>query len=158
MIRTALVDPTDGTAIETEQFWRGPHSLHADARSILVADAYRSHGVFKAVTFTPTTTVALGTPDIDGSLILTDLIMTGDKVNGGTMLVKFTDDTFDDVLINISTTDAPVAIALAFAGRFQGWANSRVDVIITGNIKGSVVLGYIKAPNGLPYSEWDQLR
>ena len=158
MIKTSLVDPTDGVAIETEKFWQGPHELHVDARSILTTEAYKSHGVFKTVTFTAATSVALVTPNTNGSLILTDLIVNGDKTNGGIIGVKFTDDTTEDTIIGISTTDAPVAIAIAFSGRFQGWQDARVHVTITGNIKGSVVLGYIKVPNGLPYNEWDELR
>lgn len=90
--------------------------------------------------------------------MLTDLIVTGDKVNNGSIEVRFTDDTTTDTVIKPVVTDAPVAIAIAFSGRFQGWKDARIDVVITQNVKGSVVLGYIKAPKGLPYNEWDELR
>jgi len=157
-VRSSLFDPNDGTALQIESFWQGPHKLNRDARSLLVVEHYKSHGVFKTMEFTTAGTTSFVVPNSGGSLMLTDLIVTGDKVNNGSIEVRFTDDTTTDTVIKPVVTDAPVAIAIAFSGRFQGWKDARIDVVITQNVKGSVVLGYIKAPKGLPYNEWDELR
>lgn len=158
MIKTVLVDPVDRTALKTEHFWRGPHQLDEAAKLLLITEPYRSHGVFKTLVFTGAGTTALVTPNDNGSLILTDLIITGDKVNNGSIEVKFINGTHEDTLIKPVVTDAPVALNIPFSGRFQGWKDARIDVVITGAVSGSVVIGYIKAPRGLPYNEWDALR
>ena len=158
MIKTSLVDPIDRKALQTEKFWKGPHKLEEDAKLLLTTEPYRSHGVFKTLVFTASGTTTLVTPNDNGSLILTDLIITGDKVNGGSIEVKFINGTHEDTIIKPVVTDAPVAINIPFSGRFQGWRDARIDVVVTGNVAGSVVVGYIKAPRGLPYNEWDALR
>ncbi|MCK4518272.1 hypothetical protein KAT92_05845, partial [Candidatus Babeliales bacterium] len=98
-VKAALFDPKDGTTIEVERFWKGPHKLNKDARSLLVTEHYKSHGVFKTLTFSGSGTTTLILPNANGSLILTDLILTGDKVNAGAIEVLFTDGVIEDTII-----------------------------------------------------------
>lgn len=158
MIKTSLVDPTDSSTVEVESYWRGPHPIASDERAIMTTDPLRSHSTFKTLSYSGAGTTQLVLPNADSSLILTDLILTADKVNGGSVEVLWTDGTNTATILKPTVTDAPVAVAISFNGRNQGWINARVDVIVTNAVTGSVYLGYAKVPIGLSYLEWDSLR
>lgn len=158
MISAKLVDACDGVAIGTETFWTGPHKVVYDEKSLLVVDPAQAHGVFKTAKFISAGTIQFVIPDANGSLILTDIAVFGDKVNSGSIEVLFTDDTNTETFVFATVTDAPVASAWMIRGRVQGWRDARIDVVVSQNVKGSVVLGYTKVPLGRPYGEWEKLR
>ncbi len=66
-----------------------------------------------------------------------------------------------EVTADLVLTDAPVNFAIPFQGPFKGWADARVEVVISGaDSIGAVALGYIhhgKAAS-LSYSDWNALR
>jgi len=115
-------------------------------------------GTFKSVEYSGAGTTTLVTPVTSGSLVLTDLIFSANKVNNGTVEIRFTDGTDNAVIVKPDVTDAPATFVINFGGRWQGWKDARIDVIVTNNVSGSISLGYVKAPTGLAFTEWDAQR
>ena len=157
-VNTVAIDPKTNTALHVEREWTRTDAILGNEVIPVHLRSQAAHGTFKTVKFTTAGTQTVITPNNDGSLFITDIALFGDKVNGGSLELLFTDGTDTATLALATTTDAPVNYGQGFQGRFQGWKDARIDLIITGNINGSVVVGYMKMPKGLPYSEWDALR
>ena len=158
MVRVELIDPADKAAIGIEKFWDTDSVIPIDERALVVSDPFKKHGTFTTLAYSGAGTTQIVLPSDNGSLILTDLIFTGDKVNSGSVEILFTDGTNTATIIKPVVTDAPVSLSVAFGGRWQGWRDARIDVTVTNAVNGTVALGYIKNPIGLPYAEWDELR
>ena len=90
--------------------------------------------------------------------MLTDLIISADKVNSGSITLQFTDGTETVVIYKGITTDAPINISLAVAGRFRGWADARIDLVTVGAVDANVTLGYLSLSQSLTYSVWNSAR
>jgi len=157
-LKAALIDPKDLTALAVEAYWDIRHAVHEGERVLTVASPISSHSTFKSVAFNGAGTTTLVSPNAAGSLILADLVVTGDKVNGGSVEVRWTDGTDTAIILKPIVTDAPVYIHMPFVGRVQGWQDARIDVIVTNAVIGSVLATYAKVPKGLPFAEWDELR
>ena len=157
-IGAIIKDCDDGTAIATGKSFDISHGTQANERALMTTNPVWRHSTFKSAEFAGPVTIALVLPNDDGSLILTDLVVTGDKVNGGSIEVQFTDDVDEAIIIKPVTTDAPVVVNINLNGQARGWKDARIDVIVTGVVIGSVLATYIKVPGGLPFEEWDELR
>jgi len=158
VIKTTLVDPIDHVAVDIEDYWLSSRRLTGRERALLTTTPAETHGTFRSISFTSSGTTELVAPDSEGSLLLTDLVITGDKVNGGSVEVRWTDGTDTSLILKPVVTDAPVYIHMPFTGRVQGWRDASLSVIVTNNVSGSVMAVYVKAPDGVPYKEWDALR
>ena len=115
-------------------------------------------GQFIAANRTSAGTTTVLAPAIAGSLVVTDLIISADKVNSGSVILQFTDGTETVVLYKGITTDAPINIALAVAGRFRGWEDARIELVTTGAVDASITLGYLSLTQSLTYSVWNAAR
>lgn len=115
-------------------------------------------GRFKSSTRSSAGTTTVTSPDQGGSIILTDLIISTDKVNGATITVQFTDGTNTVSIFDGVATDAPINLALSFGGRWQGWRDARIDMVTAGALNATVAIGYYKYKDSLVYAEWDSLR
>jgi hypothetical protein len=116
---------------------------------------------FRSISFSVAGTTSLVAPLSGIAIILTDLIISAEKVVGGDVLVQFTDGSNSIPIVNPIVVDAPVNLAIAFGGRWRGWDGARVEVIATGtNISGNVAVGYypIRGEGVLPFAEWDAER
>lgn len=158
MIKTSLTNPKDKNMVAVESHWGSPHPVTGEDYSISVNNPVSIHSTFKSMSFTVSGTTQLVLPNASGSLWLADLVITGDRVNGGSVEVRWTDDTNTAIILKPVVTDAPTALHMAFKGRVQGWKDARIDVIVTGNVSGSVLASYVKTQGGLPFEEWDSLR
>ena len=158
MIRAHLVDPADKTAIGVEKFWDTESRINTDERALVASDPFKKHGTFSTLAYSGAGTTQFVLPAANGSLILTDLIFTADKVNNGSVEILFTDGTDTATIVKPVVTDAPVSLSVAFGGRWQGWRDARIDIIVTNAVSGTVALGYVKNTIGLTYAEWDELR
>jgi hypothetical protein len=118
----------------------------------------QAHGVFKSATRTEAGTTIIATPRLNQSILLTDLLISGEKQAGSTVTVRFTDGTYTVDIFVASQVDAPPQIAIPLSGRWQGWKNARLEVVTSGAADATVAIGYMKVPTGLPYEEWDSLR
>ncbi len=122
----------------------------------------KAFGVFKSQKFTATTAgTSMAKPLGDGSVELTDLIISFEKKTGAEVTIQFNDDTRTELIWFGDLQDAPISFGMSFAGNWQGWQNARVEVVIAGaNLDGSVGIGYIKRfkKDSLVYGEWDARR
>lgn len=157
-LKTALIDSDDGTAIEVGKSFDISHRTQENERALMTTDPVWRHSTFKSIEFAGPLIATLVLPNDDGSLILSDLVVTGDKVNNGSIEVQFTDGVDEAIIIKPVTTDAPVVVSINFNGQVRGWKDARIDVIVTGVVIGSVLATYVKVPGGLPFAEWDELR
>jgi len=100
---------------------------------------------FKAVTHSTATTTAVVTPRSGGAMVITDIIISGEKHQGagqGTITILFTDDTNTVSIIVADNTDAPVNLPVAFAGRWKGWVDARIDFTTNQANDVTVSVGY----------------
>ena len=132
--------------------------VRGDEVVLTVANSNQAHGAFAAANRSSAGTTIITAPNDEGSLILTDLIVGADRVNGATVTVQFTDGTDTVVIYATDVTDAPANIGVSFGGRWQGWKDARVELVTVNAVNATVSLGYIKVPQGLPYAEWDSRR
>jgi hypothetical protein len=139
-----------------------PLHVHDDPTStdpVLVADSlHRVHGKFTSQKRTSAGTTILAAPELTQELVLTDLIVSTDKVNAATLVVRWTDDTETINIFDGTATDAPINLAIAFAGRWAGWRNARIEMVTAGALAANVAIGYYKIPKGQTYAEWDAER
>ena len=152
MLKVKIVDEADKMAVCMPLTCKG--------KAILVENSARIYGTFKAETRTSAGTTIVAEPSEDGSIILTDIIVTADRVNGASVTVQFTDGTNTIVIFEVDVTDAPVAIGLPLNGRWQGWRNARLELVTVGAVTSTLSVGYYKIPSTrtLDYSTWDALR
>jgi hypothetical protein len=160
MIKVHIFDPVTNKAIGTDDIFADEFlpAASGDRPSLSVTNHHQLHGTFKSITRTSAGTTTIVTPPENGSLLLTDLLISGEKQASSTTEVRFTDGTETVTIFLASQVDAPPAFAHTFGGRFQGWQDARIDVITSGAGDATVTLGYVKAPTGLPYVEWDSYR
>ena len=153
-----LVD-IEGKALDITHF-------SVDGRSIpvlVVTTPQKAHGVFKEVSWTGVQAATiLVQPVSDGSIELTDFVITSPRKNTGTILVQFIDNSSNVAeIINTSITNDAINLALPIAGRFQGWQGARIEFTI-GNASdgGSITIGYVKhtKEGSQTYSDWNALR
>ncbi len=156
-ISAKLVDAF-GSAVNLVKYWNGHAAPKTGEIAISVIDPIAAHGVFRSISFAGAGTTALVTPTDNGSLVIADLVITGDKVNAGTIEVRWTDGTNTSLIIKPVVTDAPVYLHIPLRAPVRGWRDARIDVIVTNAVIGSVMVTYVKAPEGIPYAEWDALR
>ena len=156
-IKTTLVNDSSGS-LETIHYFTTKPGVDSDPSVMVVAPVAGVHGTFTSQTRTGAGTSTLTTPVTGGSLILTDLLISGEKQAGSSVEVRFTDGSATETIFLISQVDVPAQVAIPFAGRFQGWRNARVDMITAGTADATVTIGYTKLPVGLVFAEWDALR
>ena len=126
---------------------------------LVTTDESRAHGLFKSATLGATGTVVIVQPPPSGRVRLTDLIVSTDKTAGSTVTLAFEDGTNTINIAVFDSANAPVSLAHTFAGKFEGWKDARVEMIVAGgNAAATITLGYIKFPEGIEFAEWDALR
>lgn len=116
---------------------------------------------FKSVTHSDAGTITLTKPRTGGAIVLTDLLISAEKVAAGSCKVQFTDGTNTVVIFNAITVDAPANVGIAFSGRWVGWKDAKIDTVTTGtNIDATVSLGYLKLSGKevQEFAEWDAKR
>ena len=157
-IKTYATDPETGRHLHVERLWTETHEVTGNEAIPVILSAWDAHGTFRATSRTSAGVETIVSPLDEGSLIITDIMVTSDRVNSGSITISFTDGTENIDIVSADTTDAPVTISMPIEGRFQGWKNARVDLTVVGNVTTTVVVGYVKMPEGLSYSQWDALR
>ena len=145
-------------AIHTERSWRGFKLADAADELLIMETHAKTHGTFKAATRTAEGTTTLVAAPIGGSIVLTDMLISGEKQAGSAVEVRFTDGSNTVTVFLISQVDTPANIAIPFAGRWQGWQDAQIDMITTGTADASVSIGYVKLDNGLAFAEWNAFR
>ena len=107
-------------------------------------------------------TIDVVSPDTNGSIFITDLILTSSrKVANSTIILQFYDGTNTEKIMEIEGETAPVEFSHAFAGGLSGWKGAALQVITDQAAMYVVTLvGYIKVSEDLTktYNEWDAER
>lgn len=157
MLEVKLVE-ANGKSLHIETPYGEFKGTVGSEKMLVVVDPYRVHGTFASVSRSTAGTTNITAPPSNGALVLTDLILNAEKQNTGEVLVQFTDDSNTVPVFNVFVTDGPANIAIPFAGRFHGWRDARLDLVVTSDTDCTVTLGYLKVDAGLPFVEWDAFR
>jgi len=153
-LKAVIYDSSLGEPIHTEPYFQ---EVGGESRILSTTDIPMSYGFFKTTAFTVQGTTEIITPRGNQSILLTDMIVTFEKKNLGTVRINFHDGTNTETIFYSTLTDAPVNIAINFTGRWQGWRPAHIDVIIGGaDSVGSVAVGYVRCPElaSLDYTAW----
>lgn len=157
MLKVRLFNRINKEILSSDFFARFT-GFRSKSNVLAVTDFVGSQGRFQSQTRTTAGTTTVLTPIGGGSIILTDLLISGEKQAGSTVEVRFTDGTNNATIFLASQVDAPPNFSHPFRGRFQGWKDARIDMITSGAGDATVTLGYVKAPEGIPFAEWNALR
>ena len=154
MVKAYLIDLATGEVIHTEPYWKGGKKR----RLIITSSRAQQDGVFKSVTVS-NDTVTLVTPLTDGAISLTDLIVSSEKQVGGVVTVQFSDGS-NTVLIASAEADSPIGFASNFSGRWDGWKDAFIQVVVSAVFNATVSVGYFKLQpeETLAFGAWDALR
>lgn len=151
MLKAILIDTATGKALETiEDIFGHP--------TLAVTDHYHVDTRFKSTTRTAAGTSTITTPTPDGAILLTDLIISTDKVALSRLTVFFDDGTRTIPIYDGYANDAPINLATGLHGGWTGWKDAAFKMTTVAALKATVAVGYIKIPKGLEYAAWDALR
>jgi len=151
MLKAILVDSATGKNLEIlDDVFGHPN--------IAVSDHYVCKTRFKAITRVAAGTETITSPTTDGALLLTDLIISTDKVANSQLTVFFDCGTHQINIYDGYANDAPINFAANFHGGWTGWKNAAMKITTVSIIKATVAVGYIKIPEGLEYKEWNAMR
>lgn len=150
-LKSILVDSSTGKDIETIDGIFGTPNIG-------VTDHYVGSTRFKSQYRTSAGTTEITAPNINGAIILTDIIVTTDRVANSRLMVFFDDGVHTTVIADGVANDAPINFAIGFHGGWTGWKDAALKMTTVAALKANVAVGYIKIPNGLEYLEWDALR
>jgi hypothetical protein len=156
-VNVILTDSGTGKSIHSEAY----NVEGGDGRVLLTTTIPENYGMFKSAAFTVQGTTQMITPVGNGSVQITDLIITFEKKGSAVITLNFHDATNTVTFFKGTTTDAPINFSSNFKGRWQGWQGAHIDVVITGaDVIGNIAIGYVLYPTvgSLPYSEWNTLR
>jgi hypothetical protein len=123
-----------------------------------VTDHYVSKTRFKSNTRTSAGTSTIAAPVKDGAIMLTDMIISCDRVANSRLLVFFDDETRQINIYDGYANDAPINFAIGFHGGWTGWKDAALKITTVAALKATIVVGYIKVPGGCCYTEWDAMR
>lgn len=152
MIKCNLIDVASGKSLE-------PLITPGNRLVVGTATEASAKGTFKTATRGTIGTTVICTPDGDGSIVLTDLIASGEK-KAGTLTLQFSDGVNTAVVAKFYLTDAPLAVATSFNGRWQAWQSAHLDLVTDVVSDVTITAGYYKVPkkNSLTYADWNALR
>lgn len=152
MIKASIASK-DGHPLDYCKNWDGHDTL-------MVLDHPSRHGIFNAESRAGAGTSIIAQPEAGGSLLLTDLIVTSDKVALASFSVQFTDDTETIVVMSANVNDAPCNVTIPLRGCWRAWEDARLELISVGNVAVTVAVGYMKIVKEMTstFTEWDTLR
>ena len=152
MIKASLIDSATGKEL---------YIASQNGDKILVSQTHAQvEGLFKAKTLTAPGTVIVAEPDKGGCIVLTDLILTSDKTEGSVITIQYTCGTYTIPIMVADMSDAPVNLAIPLSGKWEGWRDARLELVITGGVNPATTLaaGYYKLSDSKLFDEWDALR
>ena len=151
MIKAILIDTATGKALNSiEDIFGHP--------ALAVTDHYLQQTCFKSSTRVGAGTTTITSPKAGGALLLTDIIISTDRVALSRLTVFFDDGTRTISIYDGYANDAPINLALGFHGAWTGWKDAELKMTTVAALKATVAVGYIKIPKGLAYGAWDALR
>ena len=151
MIKAILFNTATGEALNTiEDIFGLP--------TIAVIDNYLQNVCFKSSTRTSAGATTITSPREDGAILISDMIISTDRVANSQLTVLFDDGTYSITIYDGYANDAPINLALGFHGGWTGWKNAALKMITVAAIKATVAVGYMKISKSREYEEWNALR
>lgn len=128
---------------------------------LVTVDHARTNSQFKSTTFTGATTQTVVTPPKGQVIVMTDFLISAKKFSAGELKIQFTDGTDTVDIFVQDVTDLPVYLAFSPVGRWRGWKDARIDIVVVGDdTDPTVALGYyfLKGEGVLTFADWDAQR
>ena len=152
MIKEMIIDTNTGKSLGDLNDIFGRPTLET-------VDYYQTNVRFKSTTLTDAGSATIASPTEGGALILTDIIISTDKVLNSRLSVFFADAIEKISIFDGHPIDAPINTALGLHGAFTGWKNASLRMLAVGiKLQSTVAVGYIKIPKGLEYAVWYKMR
>lgn len=152
MLKAILIDSATGKEL---------YNADQNGDKVLISQTHAQvEGTFRAKTLTAAGTVIVAEPDKGGCIVLTDFILTSDKTEGAVITVQFTCGTDTIPIMVADMSDAPVNLATSLAGKWDGWKDARLELVITGgaNPTATLAAGYYKLKDSKLFDDWDAQR
>ena len=138
------------------------HAAKVGAHTHLVVEQHsRVATQFKAAALTDAGTVTVVSPRPGGAIVITDVLYSAEKVNGGSLTIQFTDGSDTVILKSAIVTDAPVDGNTSLQGRALGWKDAQVDLVGVGtnlNCNATIFYYHIGGEGVLSFTDWDAQR
>ncbi len=133
-----LTDLATGKAIESFKTSFG--------RMLGISTYQKERSVWNSVSWVDATTgsVAIASPDGDGSIELCDIFITAEKKQGGTLRLHFDDGTNEKEVVKSEVDDGVINVAVNLDGKVQGWQSAILYYTIVGAYSGSILVTFIK--------------
>ncbi len=156
----SLRNPVNFDRIYTCKPWLTYKSPQGTEEIFVVEDYVTAFGTFQTNTLTSAGTVTVVTSPLQGSIAVTDIIISAEKAASGAEIeLRFTDGTDNQTLIKQDVGNQNLEFSHTVKGRMQGWKDARLDLILTSaNTNVFVTVGYVPLPTGLDFTSWDALR
>ena len=124
---------------------------------VLATSTYqKEQGLWQSVSWTAAVVeTALVTPDGDGSIEISDILITAEKKAGGSITIHFDDGTNEKDVVKSTVADGVLNVASNFSGRVQGWRGAILYYTIVGTFTGSILITFFKhnKKNSITYNE-----
>lgn len=159
-LKAILFDLKTGRVLHSEDYFHEGLS----ERILSVTTIPRTYGVFKTIKTTTaggTGSTTVAEPVGNGSIELTDLIISFEKKASAEVTIQFNDGSNTELIWFGDMQDAPLTLAIPFNGQWRGWKGAYLEVVIAGaGLDGSIGIGYIKylEEESLSYNEWNSRR
>ena len=123
---------------------------------------YQKHyGLWQEVSWVAAVSeTALVSSDGDGSIEISDILITAEKKAGGSITIRFADGVVGAFVntkdvVNTTVADGVVNVASNFGGKVQGWQAATLYYTIVGTYKGSILITFVKhnKKNSMTYNE-----
>ncbi len=150
----AVLQDEQGGILHTEPF--GAH-VH-----LITEDHSRVATKFKSVSHTTAATTTITKPPPGGAIVMTDMIVSGEKIASGTITIQFNDGS-NQVPVTIShVNDDSVNLASSLQGLCLGWKDAFIEMITnTMNQDATVTIWYYfvrDLSRVLEFGDWDTER
>ena len=155
MIKGQIIEPKSGKAVSIRSGLDGLPALIIESAGLL--DSRWKQGLNDAIE-----TIDIVTPTVDGSIFVTDIIMTSPKkVAGLDIIIRFSDGTNTENLLEIEGATAAVNFSHSFRFGIFGWKDAILQVntdVAACNVR--TLICYVKIPpeRTLDYAAWGALR
>ena len=118
----------------------------------------QQHGVWKVANRASAGTTIITQPFASGALLVTDLIISTDKVANSSVQLQFTDGSNTEIIALFDSANAPVSLSISIGGRLHGWRDARLEMVTVQTVNASIMVGYMKIKSIQDFTEWDNER
>jgi hypothetical protein len=132
-----------------------PSQFDPTEQVMVTTSGPQRHGVWKVTNRATAGTTIITTPDAKGAIVVSDMIISTDKVANSSMALQFTDGTNTEIIALFDTANAPVSLAIGIVGLLRGWRDARLEIVTVSTVNATATLGYMKVPDGREFAEWD---